>query len=258
MGRALRRSLSRWTIAHGDDECARPGRPCVPPGSSRAARSSVLRLLQEHVERAREVLPPDVLHHYAAGASDELSTAEAAAAWQRFRLRPRPLRDVSHRELGRELLGVPLSSPLGVAPTAFHRLAHDDAELATARGAEEAGALLVVSTRAPRPLEEIAAATSAPWWFQVYVMRDRDVTARLVERAAACGARPSCSGRHPYVGRRNGVDGVRIPLPDDHFLVNVARHLTPGADARRATAEDPSIGLEVVAWLKRLTGLPSL
>ena len=217
----------------------------------------MLRLLQEQQERARSLLPPDVLHYYAAGAGDELTVEESAAAWQQYRLRPRPLRDVTTVDQTTELLGLALRTPIGVAPTAFHRLAHEEAEVATARGAGAAGALMVVSTRATLPLEDIAAGAAGPWWFQVYVMRDRDVTARLAERAAACGAQALVlTGDTPYVGRKNGVDGVRIALPDDQYLVNIARHLSPGADGRAAAAQDPSTGLETIGWLRALTGLP--
>ncbi len=217
----------------------------------------MLTLLHEQFERAAELLPPDVLDYYRAGAGDGLSADEATASWAGFRVRPKPLRDVAAVRLGCELLGLGLSAPLLVAPMAFHALAHVDGELATAKGAAQAGALFVVSTRASMALEDIAASTSAPWWFQVYVMKDRDLTARLVERATACGARALVlTGDTPYVGNKRAVDGVRIALTDDHFLVNLARHVAPGGDGRAAAAQDPSTGLEAIGWLQRLSGLP--
>lgn len=221
----------------------------------------MLTVLEEHLDRARSSLPPEVFEYYAAGAGDERTLAEAEQSWQRFRLRPKPLRDVATVDLGVDLLGQRVATPLAVAPTAFHRLAHADAEVATARGAGQAGALLVVSARASTALEEIGAGTDAPWWFQIYVMKDRDVTARLVERAAASGARALVlTGDTPYVGRKRAVGGVRIALPDDHFLVNIERHLGNGGvvQGRAAAAQDPGAGLESVAWLEQVSGLPVL
>ena len=217
----------------------------------------MLTVLEGQMETARQLLPPDVLEYYLAGAGDGLTASEAAQAWTRFRIRPKPLRDVATIDLTCELLGLSLPTPLAVAPMAFHALAHGDGEIATAKGAAEAGALFVVSTRASMALEDIAASTCAPWWFQVYVMKDRDLTARLVERATACGAKALVlTGDTPYVGRKRAVDGVRIALTDDHFLVNLARHVAPDRDGRAAAAQDPSTGVEAIGWLQRLSGLP--
>lgn len=217
----------------------------------------MLTLLEEQLARARDVLPAQVYDYYAAGAGDELTLDAAAASWSSFRVRPKPLRDVSALTLDTELLGLRLQMPLVVAPMAFHRLAHPDGELATARGSAAAGALCVVSTRASMAFEDIAAGTGEPWWFQVYVMRDRDVTARLVERAASSGAAALVlTGDTPYVGRKRKVGAVRIALPDDHFLVNIAQHIAPGEDGRAAAVQDPSIGLETIEWLRGISGLP--
>ncbi len=75
-----------------------------------------------------------------------------------------------------------------VAPTAFHRLAHPDGEVATARAARDVGGLFVLSTRATVTLEDVSA-VAGPWWLQVYVLRDRGVTAEVVRRAVETGAR---------------------------------------------------------------------
>lgn len=217
----------------------------------------MLTVLEDQLEAARRLLPEPVYEYYRAGAGDEVTTDEAGAAWASFRVRPKPLRDVSKVDLSTELLGLSLRTPLLVAPMAFHLLAHPRGELATSAGADEAGALCVVSTRASFAFEEIAASTGAPWWFQVYVMKDRDLTARLVERAVASGARDLVlTGDTPYVGRKRRVGAVRIPLPDDHFLVNISRHVPNGSDGRAAAAQDPAIGLETIDWLNRLSGLP--
>jgi 4-hydroxymandelate oxidase len=171
---------------------------------------------------ARERLPQAVFDYFAGGSGEEATLADNIAAWARLRLRPRVLRDVSSVDISTELLGVKLAAPVLVAPTAFHSLAHPEAELATARGTREAGSLLVLSSRASRRLEDVAA-SAGPWWFQVYVFRDRGLTRALVQRAVAAGARALVlTGDTPTVGRkrRNRGDST-LPLPDEDFLVNL-------------------------------------
>lgn len=213
--------------------------------------------LEEHAEKARAVLDPEVFDYYNAGAGDQVTRAESAVAWDRFRLRPHPLRNVSRVDTTSLALGLPVATPIAVAPSAFQRLAHPDAERASIAAAGEVGALFVLSTRASLPIAEIAAAATGPWWFQVYVMRDRDLTRRVVADAVRAGARALVlTADTPYVGRKRQVRGTRIPMPDDHFLVNIAPHLGPGVDGRLAAAQDPSIDLGTIDWLRREFGLP--
>ncbi|SFP13937.1 4-hydroxymandelate oxidase [Geodermatophilus dictyosporus] len=219
----------------------------------------MLSLSAGHLETARRTLEPAVFDYYQAGSGEETTLREAAAAWQAYRLRPRVLRDVSSVDLTTELLGTTTESPFVVAPMAFHGLAHPDGECATVAGTGEAGCLSVVSTRASRTLEDIGAAATGPWWFQAYVMRDRGLTEALVQRAAAAGARAVVlTVDTPYVGRKHKVSGVRIAVPDDQFLVNLAQHLLPGAVGREAAEQDPSMTPEVIARLADVGGLPVL
>ncbi len=206
---------------------------------------------------ARDRLEPAVWEYYRSGAGEELTVAETEAAWRRYRLRPRVLRDVSTVDLGVNLLGVALDTPFVVAPMAFHGLADPDGECATMTGTGRAGALGVVSTRASRTLEDVGRSATGPWWFQAYVMRDRGLTEALVQRAAAAGARAVVlTVDTPYVGRKSRVDGVRIAVPDDHFLVNLAQHLLPGSIGREAAEQDPSMTPEIISRLADVGGLP--
>ena len=141
----------------------------------------MLPLLADQARTARAVLPPAVHDYYAGGAGQELSRDEAEPAWAGHRLRPRVLRDVGAVDTGLELLGSSLATPVLVAPTALHGLAHPGAEPATARGAVAAGSLMVLSTRSSTRIEDVPA---GPWWFQAYVLRDRGLTRALVQRAA--------------------------------------------------------------------------
>lgn len=208
-------------------------------------------LLSDQEATAAGALPAAVRQYYATGSGDQ--TAVTEAAWTRWRLRPRVLRDVAQVDTSLELLGVGLRTPVLVAPTALHGLAHPDGEVATARGTADAGSLLVLSTRASRVLEEVPA--GGPWWFQAYVMRDRGLTLALVQRAAAAGATAvMLTGDTPYLGRRPGA--ARTALADD-ALVNLAQHLPDGYDGR-SSEQDPAADLRVIGEIAEAAGLPVL
>jgi len=176
----------------------------------------------DYEQLARARMAPAAWDYYAGGAGDESTMADNSLAWNRFRLRPRVLVDVSVVDLATVAFGAALSHPLIVAPTAAHDLAHPDAESATARGAAAAGALMTLSTISSRPMEEVAAAIpDAPRWFQLYAPADRDACAALVRRAADAG----------YSALAVTVD---LPLPGNRerdlrngFAVDLGVHLPP-------------------------------
>ncbi len=218
--------------------------------------SGVAALIEELAERAAAALDPRVHDYYAGGSGAELSLDEAGAAWLRYRLRPRVLVDVSTVRTDLSLFGARLPSPVAVAPFAFAGLLHDDAELGVVRGAGEH--LAVISTRASRPIEEIGLAATGPWWFQVYLTADRGLTAALVKRAAAAGARALVlTGDTPYVGRK-ARSGRPAALGTPATMVNFAPHLPPGADAARAIEQSPAASTDDIAWLAEISGLPVL
>lgn len=219
----------------------------------------MLARLQELRARAAEVLTEEAFDYYECGAGEEVASQEAEGAWLDFRLLPRVLRNVAQVDTGVRLLGVRWPNPVAVAPTAFHAVAHPGAEVATVQGAGRAGCLTVVSTRSSRLLEDVALAATGPWWFQVYLLRDRALTEALVRRAVAAGAGALVlTGDTPYVGRKARLAGVRFPMPAEEFAVNLRPHLRPGADLEHEAEQDPSAGLDAVRWLAEISGLPVL
>ncbi|MGP7997446.1 MAG: alpha-hydroxy-acid oxidizing protein [Streptosporangiaceae bacterium] len=209
--------------------------------------------------RARELLSPDVYDFYAGGAGREATLRANQKAWRRVQFLPRVLRDVSAVDTS-VVLGSPLDltvrTPLAVAPTAFHRLAHPDAELASAGAAAQAGALFVLSIRSTCRIEDVGAAVAAAggsWWFQVYLMHDLDITAGLVRRAAAAGAQALVlTGDTPYVGRKARI--ADAPISGDDFLVNIGP-LADLAPAELAASVTPAH----IGWLSEISGgLPVL
>src|SRR5216683_1784173 len=124
-------------------------------------------------------MEPGAWNYYQSGSDDEVTLRANRSAFERIRLRPRMLVDVSACDTRTTVLGTSVSMPILIAPTAFHCLAHPEGECATAQGAGRAGTLMVASTSSTRSLEEIAKAASGPLWFQLYVA-DREGTEELV------------------------------------------------------------------------------
>src|SRR5579859_1160146 len=120
----------------------------------------------------------------AGGAEDERTVAANRAAFARRALRNRVLVDVTRRDLRTRLLGLELPHPIVLAPTALHRVAHPDGERATACGAAAAGALYTVSTATSTRLEDIAAVSAGPRWFQLYHLGKREASEELIRLAA--------------------------------------------------------------------------
>ncbi|HEY0317177.1 MAG TPA: alpha-hydroxy acid oxidase [Solirubrobacterales bacterium] len=137
---------------------------------------------------AAEKLDAGTLGYFAGGAGDELALRDNVAAWQRWRLRPRVLNDVSEVTTAAELLGGPVSMPVLVAPVAYQRLLDPEGEVGMARAAAAAGTVMCLSTLATaRPSEVAAAAPAGRRWFQLYPFRDATITRALTDEAVDCG-----------------------------------------------------------------------
>jgi 4-hydroxymandelate oxidase len=198
-------------------------------------------------------LPPEVAEHFDQGAGAGLSVSAAAAAWDRLRLRPRVLRDVSHVSTAATVLGHELTTPVMVSSTSMQRAAHPDGEIATARAAAAAGSLMEVSTNSGSAFAEIGA-TGAPWWLQVYVLRDRGLTRSILERAVQAGATALVlTVDTPIVGRKHNV-GKTIweVVPEDYLLANIEGATVPADGLDKADDLTP----DIIGWLRDATGLP--
>jgi isopentenyl diphosphate isomerase/L-lactate dehydrogenase-like FMN-dependent dehydrogenase len=126
--------------------------------------------------------------YFAGGAGDELTLRENVAAWGHWRLRPRVLNDVQEVSTAVEVLGGPLAMPILVAPVAYQRMAHAEAERGMAAGAAAAGTAMCLSTLSTtRPAEVAAAAPQGRHLFQLYAFKDSGVTRALMDEAIAAG-----------------------------------------------------------------------
>jgi isopentenyl diphosphate isomerase/L-lactate dehydrogenase-like FMN-dependent dehydrogenase len=215
---------------------------------------------------ARERMEPSAYDYYAGGANDERTVADNLRAFERWVIRPRMLAGVREVDTRTTLLGLPLSLPVALAPTAFNRLGHPDGELAAARAAGAAGTMMCCSTIASSSLEEIAEVATGPLVFQLYVYRDRDVTRDLVRRAEAAGYRALVlTVDTPRLGRRERDVRNRFALPANISIRNLERYGTPDALRWASSSNfteyvhrllDDSLTWESVAWLRSITPLP--
>ncbi|MBP2330231.1 4-hydroxymandelate oxidase [Kibdelosporangium banguiense] len=147
--------------------------------------------LREFEALARDRLPLSAYDYFAGGADDEVTLRANESAFARLRLLPRVLRGNAAPDLRTSLLGADIAMPVVIAPTAFHRLADPEGELATARAAAEADTLMIASMASTVAVEDIAKAGGAdlPLWFQLYIQSDSKVTEALVRRAEDAGCR---------------------------------------------------------------------
>src|ERR1700712_3713286 len=127
---------------------------------------------------------------YVHGSSGTESTADANhRAFERHRIVPRVLRDVSDRDLSIELFGHRYDTPLLASPVGVLELMHPDADLAIARAAASLGVPAILSNQASIPMERVAAeGGGGPLWFQLYWSSNDELTESLIARAAAAGA----------------------------------------------------------------------
>jgi 4-hydroxymandelate oxidase len=208
---------------------------------------------------ARERLDPGAYAYFAGGSGDERTLRANVEAFARWELRPRVLVDVSEVSTSTTVLGEEVSLPLLVAPTAFHRLADPEGELATARAAAAAGTVMCLSTLSSvSPAELAAAAPGAPQWFQLYWSRDRGFTSDLVASAAEAGFRAIVlTVDFPVAGRRERDLRAEFTLPDDlpapNLPVTLARK-----DFHAALGDivDTSLTWRDLEWLRSASSLP--
>lgn len=222
--------------------------------------------LREFEALAREQLSPMAWAYFAGGADDEISLRDADRAWERHRLRPRVLVDVSAVDPRTTVLGAPLGFPVLTAPCALNQLAHPDGERAVARAAAAAGIVQVLSTASSVGLEEVATAAVAPRWFQLYCYRDRAITDDLVRRAEAAGYAAIClTVDLPVLGRRERELRVSFDPPPGITMKNLERYAADALSGQAggsalahyvANQWESSLTWDAVDWLRSRTTLP--
>ncbi|HWG73636.1 MAG TPA: alpha-hydroxy-acid oxidizing protein, partial [Acidimicrobiales bacterium] len=151
------------------------------PVQRRLARAACVDDLRRIAHRR---LPRGVFDYIDGGAEDERTLVANRRAFARTTFRPRVLRNVATVNTSTTLLGRAIPIPLVLAPTGFTRIADPAGEVAVARAAAEVGVPYTLSTLSTRSIEEVAAASPGPKWFQVYAWRDRGLVKEMLYRAA--------------------------------------------------------------------------
>src|SRR3954463_4027683 len=138
--------------------------------------------------RARKAMPAEAFAYIAGGAGTGATVRANRDGFDRWRIVPRMLRDVSQRDTGIDLLGRRLAPPFLLCPLGVLEMVDDDADLAVARAARAEGVPMIFSNQASRPMEACARELGdSPRWFQLYWSTNDELVASFVARAEACG-----------------------------------------------------------------------
>ena len=203
----------------------------------------------DYERAAAERLPPGPLAYYAGGAMDERTLADNLAAFRRYRLIPRVMRDVSSVETHTTILGRRWPLPLWVAPTALQRMAHPEGELATARAARERGVVFGLSTSASTDMAEVAA-LGGPRWYQVYLLADPGARRAMVERAIECGYEALVlTVDLQRLGRRERDIRAGFWIPPGVYLPNIARAAGLALEDAPSAPFIADLGWQHLEWL---------
>jgi len=221
--------------------------------------------IADYAGAARGKLPQNVFDYYEGGALDEITLRENTAGWERLKLYYRVLAGVRPRNMSTTVLGQPVSMPIVVAPTAFHKLACEDGEIAAAKAAKVAKTLFILSSLSNTAMEAVFAEAASPRWFQLYIYKDREITFELVKRAEAAGAEAIVlTVDAPGLGTRERDTRNNFRLPEGLTVENLAplgkgnfpevKGSGLAAYVRANFKQD--LGFDDLDWLCRSTELP--
>lgn len=223
--------------------------------------------VMEYEAIAKEKLPKMVYDYYASGAEDQWTLKENRNAFSRILFRPRILVDVRSIDTSTTVMGFNISMPIMVAPTAMQKMAHPEGEYATARAASAAGTIMTLSSWGTSSVEEVASTGPGVRFFQLYVLKDRNVVKQLVRRAENAGFKAiALTVDTPKLGRREADIKNRFTLPSHLTLKNfegldlgkLDKTDDSGLASYAANQIDRSLSWKDVKWLQTITKLPIL
>ncbi|XP_037571530.1 2-Hydroxyacid oxidase 1-like isoform X1 [Dermacentor silvarum] len=206
-------------------------------------------------------LSPGPRFYYSMGADEKQTLTENVNAFKRLRLLPRLLRGVVNRSLETVLLEQHVSMPIGIAPTAFHKMAHPDGEAATAKAAEASRTVMIVSIVSTTSMEDVReAAPNAILWLQLCILRERAITQRLVARAERAGYSAIVyTADIPVGGSNTATFGNFLnDYSKELRCANFREEDVANSGGRFVSTEimNPETTWADVAWLKSITKLP--
>ena len=255
----------------------------LPQNTTIPTTSRILLNVEDYHQAAKEKLPKMAYDYYRSGADDEISLHENVNAYRRIKLRPKVFVDVSHHSTNSDSCSVTLlngqttcSFPVLIAPTAMHRMADNGGERSTARAAVIANTVMILSTLSTTLIEDVAQEhqqalkeypqSTSQLWFQLYILKDREFTTRLVNRVEKAGFRAlvltvdACRFGNREVDHRNG-----FRLPENMQLENLRdAGLKKAEEGDHVSALndfiarnlDASLTWSDIKWLRQISRLP--
>ena len=215
---------------------------------------------------AKERLPVLAYDYYRSGAWDETTLKANREAYENLKIHYKILVDVEKRDLSTTIFGQHIDFPILVAPTAFHKLAHPDGELATGRAAVKAKTIMTLSSLSTTTIEEVAEATNKTFWFQLYINKQREYTRDLVARAESAGAKALVvTVDTPLWGRRERDVRNGFHLPPGLSAINLVKYQQDGIAKGQSGAGlgqsfawmlDATLQWKDLDWLASITKLP--
>ncbi|XP_037033494.1 peroxisomal (S)-2-hydroxy-acid oxidase GLO3-like [Bradysia coprophila] len=220
--------------------------------------------VSDYEQKAIDILPRNALDYYRSGSDNQVTLQLNKTAFQRLRIRPRHLRDVSNRSTSTKVFEFNSSMPIGIAPTAMHKMAHDDGEIATAKAAGKLGTIFILSTLSTTSIEDVARhAPDTHKWFQLYISKDRELTKSMVRRAETNNFKALVlTVDAPMFGIRRADVRNKFQLPSHLQLENFMGNGIVNSDGGSGINEyvkkqfDSSITWKDVKWLVGFTKLP--
>jgi lactate 2-monooxygenase len=226
-------------------------------------------------EAARERLSGEAFGYVAGGAGAESTMRANLDAFERWRIVPRMLRDVSVRDLATTILGTEMPAPVLLAPIGVQSIVHPQAELATGRAAAAHGLPFILSTAASHSIEQVAEAVGgASRWYQLYWPKERELAASFISRAASAGYSALVVTLDTWMlgWRPRDLQQAYLPFLKGEGVANyfsdpvfrAALEKPPEEDLTAALGHwayqfsNPSVTWEDLVWLREQTGLPIL
>jgi len=203
----------------------------------------------DYEHRAADRIADGPLAYFAGGALDERTLNDNRAAFERRRIVPRVMTDVTDVGTSVEILGRRWPTPIFVAPTALQRMAHPDGELGTARAAAARDITMTLSSSASTDMADVASA-GGPRWYQVYLLADAGARRAMIDRAISLGYEALVlTVDLQRLGRRERDVRVGFRIPEGIGLPNIARAAGVDDDAAASVPFVARLTWDDLEWL---------
>ncbi|XP_028151481.1 2-Hydroxyacid oxidase 1 [Diabrotica virgifera virgifera] len=214
--------------------------------------------VNDYEEYAKKKLPNMYFEFYYSGAGQQKTLKWNKNDFNKYRIRPKYMRKVSNRNLSTTILGKPVAFPIGISPSAFHKIAHVDGECATAKAAQDLETIFILSSHSNSTFEEVSKASPhGRRWLQMYIFQSREITKDFVKEAENNGFEAL------VLTVDFAVFGIRLINLRNQFRAppNVTSILLDKYKENKTITNfvdfsDPDADWSYITWLKTITKLP--